>query len=149
MRDVAIVTPVPGTTRDRIEAHLAIGGIPFVAIDTAGLRETDDIVEREGIARTRAALTAADIVIAMAGPEGDFAPADTPAPVLRVRSKADLTGALPGEAADGIFHLSAVTGEGLPALTTRLTEEAERLIGHGEVLALANERQRKIGRAHV
>src|SRR3546814_6165039 len=51
MRDVAIVTPVPGTTRDRIEAHLATGGIPFVAIDNAGLRENDDIVDLEGKAR--------------------------------------------------------------------------------------------------
>src|SRR3546814_5001602 len=50
-RDVAIVTAIPGTTRDRIEAHLAIRGVPFVAIDTAGLRETGDVVEREEIGR--------------------------------------------------------------------------------------------------
>ncbi len=143
-RDVAIVTPVPGTTRDRIEAHLAIGGIPFVAIDTAGLRETDDVVEREGIARARAALAAADIVIAMGSDDGGFETADTAAPVLRVMSKADLSGATTGEAADGVFHLSAATGEELVPLTARLIEEAERLVGHGEILALANERQHRI-----
>src|SRR3546814_2485047 len=69
-RDVAIVTAIPGTTRDRIEAHLAIRGVPFVAIDTAGLRETGDVVEREGIARARAAVATADIVLAIAGEGG-------------------------------------------------------------------------------
>lgn len=143
-RDVAIVTPVPGTTRDRIEAHLAIGDIPFIAIDTAGLRDTADVVEREGIARAQAALAAADIVVALAGEDGRFEPVQTAAPVLRVRSRADLTGVMPGAADDGVLHLSAVTGAGLDVLSTRLVMEAERLVGHGEVPALANERQRQI-----
>src|SRR3546814_5239384 len=90
-RDVAIVTAIPGTTRDRIEAHLAIRGVPFVAIDTAGLRETGDVVEREGIARARAAVATADIVLAMAGEDGRFEPVETQAPVIRVMSRSDLS----------------------------------------------------------
>jgi tRNA modification GTPase len=141
-RDVAIVTPIAGTTRDRIEAHLTIRGIPFVAIDTAGLRETADIVEHEGIARARAAAAAADMVIAMAGPDGDFSPVETYAGVvLQVESRSDLSGKATGQDADGIYHLSAATGDGLGALTERLANEAGRLVGHGEILTLANERQ--------
>src|SRR3546814_12799881 len=69
-RDVAIVTAIPGTTRDRIEAHLAIRGVPVVAIDTAGLRETGDGGEREGVARARASVVTADHVLAIAGEGG-------------------------------------------------------------------------------
>lgn len=142
-RDVAIVTPIPGTTRDRIEAHLDIDGIPFVAIDTAGLRDTDDVIEREGVARAHAALDTADVVIAMAGEDGGaFEVGDTAAPRLKVRSRSDLTGVAPGKGGDGVFNLSAVTGVGLDELSRQLVAEAETLVGHGEVLALANQRQR-------
>lgn len=142
-RDVAIVTPVAGTTRDRIEAHLSIDGIPFVATDTAGLRETEDPVEREGIARARAAVATADIIITMADDSGRFEPIDAGVPVFRVFSKADLREQAVGEI-NGVFHLSAVTGAGINELTSHLVREAERLVGHGEVLALANDRQRRI-----
>ncbi len=63
-RDAAIISPIPGTTRDRIEAPVARDGIPFVLIDTAGLRDaTDDIIERSGIERTGRAMDDADIVL--------------------------------------------------------------------------------------
>src|SRR3546814_81550 len=139
-RDVAIVTAIPGTTRDRIEAHLAIRGVPFVAIDTAGLRETGEGVEREGIARARAAVATADIVLAMAGEDGRFEPVETQAPVIRVMSRSDLSGEPAGPDSDGIHHLSAVTGDGLAALADRLVEEAGRLVGHGEILSMAKDR---------
>ncbi|MEO8537257.1 MAG: tRNA uridine-5-carboxymethylaminomethyl(34) synthesis GTPase MnmE [Betaproteobacteria bacterium] len=61
--DAAIVTAVPGTTRDSIERLVEIGGVPVTVIDTAGLRETDDVVERLGIARAHAAIARADVVL--------------------------------------------------------------------------------------
>lgn len=62
-RDVAIVTPVAGTTRDRIEAPVTRSGIPFVLTDTAGLTETDDMVEQIGVGRARDAIATADILL--------------------------------------------------------------------------------------
>src|SRR3546814_3539771 len=102
------------------DLHLAIRGVPFVAIDTAGLRETGDVVEREGIARARAAVATADIVLAMAGEDGRFEPVETQAPVIRVMSRSDLNGQPAGPDSDGIHHPSAVTGHGLAALAHRL-----------------------------
>ena len=61
--DRAIVTPVPGTTRDTLEETLSLHGIPVRAVDTAGLRDTDDAVEQLGVARSRAALADADVVL--------------------------------------------------------------------------------------
>jgi tRNA modification GTPase len=63
--DAAIVTPIAGTTRDTVERAIEIAGIPLTVIDTAGLRETDDEVERHGIARTRAAIERADLALVM------------------------------------------------------------------------------------
>src|SRR5262249_21837348 len=62
-REAAIVTPVPGTTRDVIEVHLDLDGYPVTVLDTAGIRETDDPVEQEGVRRARARATAADLVL--------------------------------------------------------------------------------------
>jgi tRNA modification GTPase len=69
--DAAIVTPVPGTTRDTVERQIEIGGIPLRAIDTAGLRDTDDAIERLGIARTREAIARADIALVLVEATGD------------------------------------------------------------------------------
>src|SRR3546814_16951739 len=59
-------------------------------------------------------------------------------------SRSDLSGEPAGPDSDGIHHLSAVTGDGLAALADRLVEEAGRLVGHGEILSLANDRQRRV-----
>jgi tRNA modification GTPase len=63
--EAAIVTPVPGTTRDTVERQIEIGGIPLNVIDTAGLRDTEDPVERLGMARTRAAIERSDVALAI------------------------------------------------------------------------------------
>jgi len=128
--EVAIVTPVAGTTRDRVEQTLAIDGIPLVIVDTAGLRETRDQVEAIGIERSWAAIARADLVVhvhdlAAADPVADAAEnaaiaARFPAgvPVLDVFNKIDLAAA---RDAAGVF-ISARAGLGLDELRARMLD---------------------------
>ncbi|HVY17012.1 MAG TPA: tRNA uridine-5-carboxymethylaminomethyl(34) synthesis GTPase MnmE [Rhodopila sp.] len=113
-REVAIVSAIPGTTRDALETRVALGGVPVTLVDTAGLRETDDPIEAEGVRRARAHAEEADLVIALVE-AGDAAP-ELPGSVLLVASKADLGHPGPG----GAMRVSAVTGEGMDALRRRL-----------------------------
>ncbi len=138
--ELAIVTPVPGTTRDRISQTIQIEGVPLHIIDTAGLRgeaEANDEVERIGIGRSWQAIQQADVVIflhdlARSGePSFEAAEADIAArlpagvPVLQVFNKADLPG-LPAlsSAPAGSLRLSARTGQGLDALRQALLQQA-------------------------
>src|SRR3954447_3014563 len=89
-RDVAIVSPHAGTTRDVIEVQLDLDGFPVTVIDTAGIRETDDPVEQEGVRRARARAAEADLVLWLTDAESGYPPERGTAPVWRVRSKADL-----------------------------------------------------------
>jgi tRNA modification GTPase len=92
-RDVAIVSPEAGTTRDAIEVHLDLGGYPVILVDTAGLRDSAGAVEAEGIARARARADAADLVVALFATDAE-PDAETLAlfdeRAIAVRSKADL-----------------------------------------------------------
>src|SRR5690606_21453506 len=116
----AIVTELPGTTRDALEASVALGGFPFRLVDTAGLRETADRVERLGVEVARRYLGAADVVLLCveagrppADDELGFARAAAPRPVVLVRTKLDLCGDVgDGGAAGfaGCVAVSAVTG---------------------------------------
>ena len=124
----AIVTDIAGTTRDLLREQVRIDGVALTLVDTAGLREAPDAVEREGIRRARAELARADLVLAVLGP-GDPAPADLPpgVPVLWLHNKNDLSGVAARQEshADGEhLWLSARTGEGLEALRARLREAA-------------------------
>ncbi len=97
-RETAIVTPIPGTTRDLVQEQIQLDGIPIHLIDTAGLRETTDIVEQEGIRRTHQALQEADLVILILDDrypdDHSYQPllAEIPSTPLIVRNKIDLTG---------------------------------------------------------
>ena len=98
-RDAAIVSDIPGTTRDAIEVRCDLGGLPVVLVDTAGLRDTVDPVEAEGVARTRRRIETADLVLRLEPidapePDGEGGPA-----TLRVRTKADLSSDVPASAA--------------------------------------------------
>lgn len=116
-RDAAIVTEIPGTTRDVLRETISLAGVPVVLADTAGLRSTEDVVEIEGVRRAERELAEADLVLwvvdATAGDAGK--PPQTPAPVIRVNNKIDLTGGPPG-LSEGHFAISALTGAGLDEL---------------------------------
>ncbi len=121
-RDVAIVTPIAGTTRDVVRCELDIEGYKFELYDTAGLRETADVIEQEGIRRAIRTITDADLVIEltdMSAPvRGD--PIATDRPVIRVGTKLDVLTEAHGGARDFDVCLSSVSGEGLDVLRSRL-----------------------------
>ena len=130
--DAAIVTPIPGTTRDVLRERIHLDGMPLHVLDTAGLHQAGNIVEEEGIRRAQAEMQRADRVLfvidAAADPEGSALreersrlPADVP--LTLVFNKCDIAGAQPAAAsADGPPRLliSALTGAGLPQLRAHL-----------------------------
>lgn len=117
-REAAIVTALPGTTRDLVEAPVALGGVPFLLTDTAGLRDTADVVETIGVERARASLDVADIVLWL-GPPGE-----APDGAVRIHAKADL-GPAPAEAD---LSTSVVSGDGLDELVALLRDRAGDLL---------------------
>jgi tRNA modification GTPase len=128
----AIVTDIPGTTRDHIEVPLALAGIPIVLTDTAGLRAAENAVEALGVARSKALIERADILLWL----GDPGQTPTHERMLRVHSKADLGGSV----AEGCMAISSVTGAGLAELLDRIAEVARTLLPDEGLLAL-NRRQ--------
>jgi tRNA modification GTPase len=123
----SIVSPIPGTTRDYIEAEVEIGGVSVRLFDTAGLRESGDSVEAEGVARSRRVLAEADIVIYLvdASASVDFASAAgaIPAGALVVLNKIDALSTPIRELPAGWIPVSATTGEGFPALVADLEKK--------------------------
>jgi tRNA modification GTPase len=137
-RDVAIVSASPGTTRDIIEVHLDLGGVPVTIADTAGLRESVDAVEQEGVRRARRRAAAADVVLAVFDAV-DFDEAaiaevsDIPAEALVILNKMDLVeqpaaGRVSGRRA---LAVSCLTGLGLDQLVTVVAERAADCVGEG------------------
>ncbi|MCL2075706.1 MAG: tRNA uridine-5-carboxymethylaminomethyl(34) synthesis GTPase MnmE [Betaproteobacteria bacterium] len=137
--DLAIVTPIPGTTRDALKSSVQIHGIPLHIIDTAGLREAGDEVEKIGIARTWKAVSEADLALLLVDARSDLTPDDRAIleklpeglPRVVVRNKIDLTSEAPKSYSQGIggvegvvISLSAKTGQGLELLETALLEIA-------------------------
>ncbi len=133
-RDVAIVTAEPGTTRDVLEVHLDLGGHAVTLLDTAGLRQTANAVEQEGIRRARQRAGRADVVLhlvpAGAAPEPlDLEAQDPPPKLITVRSKVDLPHMPEPQdvVSSPVINLSVMSGEGLPALLELLTGTAREL----------------------
>lgn len=129
-RDVAIVTPHAGTTRDVIEVHLDLGGRPALLLDTAGLRETDDPIEAEGIARAKARAQSADLVLDL-GPGGNV--------VNRIDESGEAAGVRNNQA-----YISARTGAGLPELEAWLSDWAAGQLPAGEPPAITTARQQHL-----
>jgi tRNA modification GTPase len=150
--DAAIVTPIPGTTRDPLREQIHLDGLPLHLIDTAGLRESPDIVEAEGIRRALDEMTRADqilyLVDATAIPVADELArelAELPAriPVTLVLNKIDLCKVIPDFAfgVQKILALSAVTGAGMAGLRDHL----KRSVGfHGTDGGLFSARRRHL-----
>ncbi|MFG5119465.1 tRNA uridine-5-carboxymethylaminomethyl(34) synthesis GTPase MnmE [Methylorubrum sp. POS3] len=145
-RDAAIVSEIPGTTRDAIEVRCDLGGLPVTLVDTAGLRETDDPIEAEGVFRTRRRIETADLVL-------HLIPADAPEPAslggtttIQVHTKSDLTTARPLE--EGALAISARTGAGLDALLDAIRQQAEASLG-GDALVTRERHRDALNRAIV
>jgi tRNA modification GTPase len=133
-RDAAIVSPVAGTTRDVIEAPVALRGVPFIVADTAGLRTRTGRIEALGTARARDQLAAADLVLWL----GDPAAAPPRPNVIRVAAKIDVKP--PSEGAD--MAVSALTGQGMEQLKDHLVVRARSLLPpEGEAAFNARHRQ--------
>jgi len=189
-REAAIVSPYAGTTRDVIEVHLDLGGLPVTLLDTAGIRETTDPIELEGVRRARERATAADLVLwvvdageAMTGLTALSAPAEKESlatPIWLVRNKIDLlqdrrrnedqcqskrsnesdcrftepltdvvynqstrTNEPEFKSSETKFNVSAISGEGVDALLTALTQHAEAFLVGGESALVTRERHRR------
>ncbi len=130
--DRAIVTPIPGTTRDTLEETCNVQGIPLVLVDTAGITETDDLIERLGIARSERAVAQADLVLLVFDGSAAATDADRQVASRCVNKRSvvvvnkgdlpvvdDMAGLLPDAPH---ITVSALTGEGLAALETLLVE---------------------------
>ena len=134
-KERAIVTDIPGTTRDHIEVPLSVAGIPLLLTDTAGLRDTADTVEAIGVGRTAELIGAADLVLWLGDPPE--APPDHPRLIL-VHSKSDLPErrSAPG----GSVAVSAKTGAGVKSLLEMVGNEAKAILPGEDAIAL-NRRQ--------
>ncbi len=143
-REAAIVSPHAGTTRDVIEVHLDLGGYPVTLLDTAGIRESDDPVEQEGVRRAQARADAADLVLWVvdvsdrAGGTPDAKNESKPKWI--VRNKIDLVPANPAAAQS--YDISAQSGQGMDALVTALAAFAGDAFSAGESAIVTRERHR-------
>jgi tRNA modification GTPase len=156
-REAAIVSPHPGTTRDVIEVHLDLGGYPVTLLDTAGIRESEDPVEQEGVRRARARAAAADLVlwvtdlsaVGAAVSEADAKLSD--AEVWPVENKIDLAREeAPGKnesrsrkVVNHSFTISATKGTGVDALIAALTGYAQQYFAQTEAAVVTRARHRQ------
>ena len=154
-REVAIVSPHAGTTRDVIEIQLDLDGYPVTVIDTAGIRATDDPVEQEGVRRARARAEEADLVLWMIDAQHEDAEPEGAASTWMVRNKIDLDGvsaASRRRSGDGMqtagtgieFGISAVRGDGVQELIAALVGFAQNFFGSGEGGLIGRVRQREL-----
>lgn len=139
-RDVAIVSPLAGTTRDTIEAHLDLDGLPIVLVDTAGIRASDDPLEREGIERARRRADSADLVLwlEVAGFADEPPRLPLRTPLIRVRTKVDR---YPNDD-PGALGISAMKGQGMQALLDRVRDAAAQSLVSGESSMVTRERHK-------
>ena len=121
-RDAAIVSPAPGTTRDAVQVNIEIAGVPVSLVDTAGLRETSDPIESEGVRRAQDYINEADVIIHLIMDEGLPIQQGGSGHIIEVRSKTDL---LP--APKGMIGVNVVQPHGLDALVAQLSNVVRNL----------------------
>jgi tRNA modification GTPase len=146
-REAAIVSPYAGTTRDVIEVHLDLNGYPVTLLDTAGVRESNDPVEQEGVRRARERAAAADLVLWVQDATAAEAPARTSSRESKsewlVRNKVDLDVAKPRpQSADTEYEISALTGLGIDRLVSALAQYAADAFSAGEPALVTRQRHR-------
>jgi tRNA modification GTPase len=142
--EIAIVTAVAGTTRDRVKQSITLDGVPIHIIDTAGLRQTKDEVEAIGIERTWASIRAADLLLFIEAPDAHTAEDALSAEVmaalpdgctfLRLVNKADLLGKADKAAGPNTLYVSAKTGAGIPELKNAILSRIGWRAGQEDVL---------------
>ncbi|GCE64928.1 tRNA uridine-5-carboxymethylaminomethyl(34) synthesis GTPase MnmE [cyanobiont of Ornithocercus magnificus] len=150
-RERAIVTDLPGTTRDLLESEIVLDGVPVVLLDTAGIHHTDNAVERLGIARSLAAIDSADLVVLVVDLQQGWTAEDTrllqnipgEIPVLIVGNKVDLVGTATSTNIQFDVSLSAVTGAGENELVHAILQRCGALHDQSLLLAL-NDRQQDL-----
>ena len=150
-REAAIVSDIPGTTRDVVEVRLVIAGYPVWLADTAGLRETADVIEAEGVRRALERAEHADLRIWVVDAAGGRPPSDVSRETLwrpgdlTALNKSDLSGPRSPGGEDGdTFAVSARTGAGLDALETRLTEIVREQLSTDEAPLITRARHRDL-----
>ncbi len=142
-RDVAITSPFAGTTRDPIEVAIDLRGYPVILVDTAGIRDTGDPVEQEGVRRARQRAERADLTLWLEDGEQRRA-VEATGPAVVVRTKLDIVQTLsPGSTTDAQFAISAKTGEGIDTLLDAIADRAVAGLSSAEpaVLTLARHRE--------
>ena len=144
-REVAIVTPEPGTTRDLIEVRLDLDGYPATLVDTAGFRETEGLVEREGLRRAGERAARADLVLWLCDLGGRQQPPPLEPPVIRVGTKLDLIDSAAERsrlAAAYDVTTSARTGEGVSQLLTLVSATIAETMAPAESPLITRARHR-------
>jgi tRNA modification GTPase len=141
-REVAITSPIAGTTRDLIEVFLDLRGYPVTLVDTAGIRDSADPIEQEGVARARRRAGSADLTLWLDDGSGGPMPS-VGSPVLSVRTKIDLLATDAPVSAAAKFSISAKTGVGVDGLLDALADLAEERMSSGEPALLIVERHRR------
>ncbi len=137
----AIVSEVAGTTRDHLEAQIRFGSVPISLIDTAGIRESEDPIEREGVRRSTDQIKKADLILWLGRPEDQPLSGD----VLLVRSKCDLT--FEGSGSCGL-PVSARTGEGVSELANLIHSASQAYMPKEPELVLNDRQARCLRAAH-
>jgi tRNA modification GTPase len=144
-REAAIVSPHAGTTRDVIEVHLDLGGYPVTLLDTAGIRESEDPVEQEGVRRARARAGAADLVLWVEDAAEAVSRARTEIKdEWLVRNKIDLVDSGTKQLVESskTFEISALTGTGMERLISAVAQFAADALGSGEPALVTRQRHR-------
>jgi len=142
-RDVAIVSPFAGTTRDIIEVHLDLGGCPVTLLDTAGLRESFDAVEEIGILRARDKAESAELVLWLSEACAPVPPGIQGGAVWPVFTKSDLLPPAERHSLPQGLCTSAESGENLDLLLKKMEDFARSAVGDGHASLIARERHRK------
>ena len=150
-QDRAIVTDIPGTTRDTLTESIEVGGIPVVLTDTAGLRETSDSIESLGIERSRRAISDADVILNVVDATGPDGPSlvESETPQLLVFNKSDLVAAHDFKTGINEINVSALTGQGLDELRAGILKCLNQNGGQPEGLLITNARHHDLLKASI